>query len=233
MEVTLKRTAGRATFLAAYTFSRSLDWSSNLQEQVNPYNYRREYGLSAFDIRHDFVISYNYDLPFETLFHKKTRVTQGWSVSGISRFASGVPVTFASLGDNALVNVQNNGVNAISIDLPNVAPGDLAINRNPRNNQPAFSTKLFSPNPLGTFGTASRRMFSGPGMENWDLALHKTTHITESKLLELRFETFNTFNHAQFYGAGSVDRNINDGNFGRIAKAANPRFVQIAAKLSF
>jgi hypothetical protein len=47
------------------------------------------------------------------------------------------------------------------------------------------------------------------------MALHKVTKISESKSLELRFETFNTFNHAQFYGNGSVDRNINDATFGK------------------
>jgi hypothetical protein len=200
---------------------------------VNPYNYRSEYGLSAFDIRNDFVASYNYELPVDLLFHAKNRLTQGWAVSGITRFASGVPITFASLGDNALVNVQNNGVNAISLDLPKVSSGSLAINNNPRNNQLAFNTALFSPNPLGTFGNVSRRFFSGPGIENWDIAVHKITHITESELLELRFETFNSFNHAQFYGASAVDGNINDSNFGRITKADNPRFVQVALKFSF
>ena len=61
-----------------------------------------------------------------------------------------VPVTFASFGDNALIGVQNNGVNAISIDLPDVAPGNLEINRDPRNGRPVFNTALFTPNALGT-----------------------------------------------------------------------------------
>lgn len=233
MELTARRTAGRATFLATYTWSKSLDWSSNLQEQVNPYDYRREYGLSAFDIRQDFVASYSYDLPLENIFQARTRWSQGWSISGISRFASGVPVTFASQTDDALVNVQNNGVNAISLDLPDVQPGNLEINNNPRNARPEFNIALFSPNPLGTFGTAGRRIFAGPGIENWDLALHKNTTIMEGRVLELRLETFNTFNHAQFYGSGAVDGNVTDPNFGRITRAANPRFVQVAVKLSF
>ncbi len=65
------------------------------------------------------------------------------------------------------------------------------------------------------------------------MALRKITRITESKSLELRLETFNTLNHAQFYGPNAVDGSINDPNFGRITKADNPRFVQIAAKFSF
>jgi hypothetical protein len=57
--------------------------------------------------------------------------------------------------------------------------------------------------------------------------------VTESKSLELRFETFNTFNHAQFDGTGSVDRNITDTTFGRVLKAAPPRISQVALKFLF
>jgi hypothetical protein len=60
----------------------------------------------------------------------------GRALSGITRFASGLPVTFASFGDNALVYVQNNGVNSVSIDLPNYSPSNLQINHNPRNGLP-------------------------------------------------------------------------------------------------
>jgi len=232
-QFTLKRTKGALTLLASYSFSKSLDWSSNLQEQVNPYNYRQEYGLSAFDIRQDLVFSYNYELPFERLLGSKNGLVQGWAVSGITRFATGLPVTFASFGDNALINVQNNGVNGVSVDLPDVVPGNLQINHNPRNGQPYFNTSLFSPNALGTPGNASRRSFYGPGMENYDVALHKNIRLAESKTLEVRFELFNAFNHAQFFGGSAVDGNINSATFGYVTHAAAPRVSQIAAKLTF
>ena len=233
LQLTLKRTKGPLTLLASYSFSKSLDWSSNLQEQVNPYNYRQEYGVSAFDIRNDFVVSYNYELPFEKLLHTKSRIAQGWALSGITRFASGLPVTFASFGDNALMGVGNNGVNGISIDLPNVAPGNLDLNGNPRNGQPYFNTSLFSPNALGTQGNASRRSFYGPGMDNYDMALHKITRLSELKTLEIRFETFNTFNDTQFFGPGAVNGNIDSATFGYVTQAASPRISQIAAKFTF
>ena len=233
LQLTLKRTKGPLTLLASYSFSKSLDWSSNLQEQVNPYNYRQEYGVSAFDIRNDVVFSYNYELPLEKLFHTKSRIVQGWALSGITRFASGLPVTFASFGDNALMGVGNNGVNGISIDLPNVAPGNLEINGNPRNGQPYFSASLFSPNALGTQGNASRRFFFGPGMDNYDMALHKITRLRESKALEIRFETFNTFNHAEFFGPNAVNGNIDSATFGYVIQAASPRISQVAAKFTF
>jgi hypothetical protein len=233
LQLTLKRTTGPLTLLASYTYGKSLDQSSSIQEQVYPYNFGEEYAPSAFDIKQNFVVSYNYELPFAKLFGKTNRLTDGWSLSGITRFASGLPVTFASFGDNALVYVQNNGVNSVSIDLPNYTPGNLQINHNPRNGQPYFNTSLFTPNALGTQGNAKRRFFYGPGIDNFDIALHKITKLTESKSLEFRFETFNTFNHAQFYPNGSVDGNINSPTFGHVLKAAPPRIGQVALKLTF
>jgi hypothetical protein len=231
----LKRTAGPLTLLASYTYGKSMDWASSIQEQVNPFNFRKEYAISAFDLKHNFVLSYNYELPFDKLFHASNRLTQGWAISGVTRFSTGLPVTFQSFGDNALVQVQNNGVNSVSIDLPDYNPslGPLEINHNPRNNPMAFNAKLFRPNALGTFGTSSRRFFYGPGINNYDMALHKATRLTESTSLEFRCETFNTFNHAQFDGASSVDGNRDDATFGKILKSQPGRVSQVALKLNF
>ncbi len=233
LDLTLKHTSGRLTLLASYTYGKSLDESSNLQEQVNPFNYRAEYGISDYDIKHNFVFSYNYELPVGKLFRSRNRLTEGWAISGITRFATGLPVTLASNGDNFLVYAQNNGINSVSIDLPNMASGNLEINHNPRNGQPYFNTALFSPNSLGTQGNAARRPFYGPGVDNYDMALRKVTKLTESKSLEFRFETFNTFNHAQFDGNGSVDGNIGDATFGHVVKAAPPRISQVGLKFLF
>jgi len=233
LDLTLKHTSGRLSLLASYTYGKSLDWSSNLQEQVNPFNYRAEYGVSAFDIQQNFVFSYNYELPFDKVLHRVSRLTDGWAVSGVTRFATGLPVTLASNGDNFLVDAQNNGINSVSIDLPNMAPGSPEINHNPRNGQPYFNTALFTPNALGTQGDAPRRPFYGPGINNWDLALHKVTRLRDGMSIEIRFETFNTFNHTQFDGNDSVDGNINDPTFGKVVKSAPPRISQVALKFYF
>ena len=63
LEVTAMRTSGPLTYLASYTYSKSYDQTSSIQEQVNPYNYHALDSVSAFDIKHNFVISYNYELP--------------------------------------------------------------------------------------------------------------------------------------------------------------------------
>lgn len=232
LELTFKRTSGPLSLLASYTYSKSYDQTSNIQEQVDPYNYHRLDGISAFDLKHDFVASYNYDLPLDHFFHPG-RLTSGWALSGVTRFASGLPVTFASSGDNYLVQVQNNGVNATSIDMPNYDGTGLEINHNPRNGKPYFNTAAFTPNALGTQGNSKRRTFYGPGIDNYDMALHKVTHLREEQSLELRLEMFNVFNHAQFYPNGSVDGNIGDSSFGHVLRAADPRIGQIAAKFRF
>src|ERR1700682_3545378 len=151
-QTSLKRTAGRLTFLASYTYGKSMDWASSIQEQVNPFDFRKEYAISAFDMKHTFVVSYNYELPFDKLLRTSNRLTQGWAISGVTRLSTGLPVTFQSFGDNALVQVQNNGVISVSIDLRDYNPsrGPLNINHDPRNNPLSFNTKLFAPNALGT-----------------------------------------------------------------------------------
>ena len=232
LEVTFKRTTGPLSLLASYTYSKSYDQTSNIQEQVDPYDYHRLDGISAFDLKHDFVVSYNYDLPLARLW-RPDRLTSGWALSGITRFASGLPVTFASSGDNYLVQVQNNGVNATSVDMPNYDGTPFKLNRNPRNGKSYFNTAAFTPNALGTQGNSKRRMFYGPGIDNYDMALHKVTNFAEARSLELRLEMFNVFNHAQFYPNGSVDGNIGDVSFGRVLRAADPRIGQIAAKFRF
>jgi hypothetical protein len=100
-------------------------------------------------------------------------------------------------------------------------------------------TKSFGPTAVnearisGTSGNSARRPFYGPGMDNYDLALHKITRFTESRTQEIRFETSNTFNHAQFFGANSVDGNVNSATFGYVMHAAPQRISQIAAKVTF
>ncbi len=233
LQVTLRHSSGPLQLLAAYTFSKSLDQSSNLGEEVNPLNPSLSRALSAFDITHNFVVSYSYQLPVERLLHAKNRWTEGWEFSGITRFASGLPVTLVNYGDNSLLGAEPNGINNYGIDEPDVARGSLNLNSNPRNGLSYFNSALFSENALGTPGNASRRYFHGPGMENFDVALLKNLHLTESTFLQFRLEAFNVFNHAQFFGPQAVDGNISSATFGQVVSAAAPRLVQLGAKFVF
>lgn len=233
LQVSLKHSGGGLTILGSYTYGKSLDQASNLGEQVYPYNCKLTRGLSSFDIRHNFVASYRYDLPFPKLLHQTNRATRGWAISGITRFSSGLPVTLVNPDDTALVGSFNNGVNGNGFADLDFASGALQLNHNPRNGKAYFNTSLFGLPALGSPGTASRRFFYGPGMNNWDVALLKDTNLTESKVLEFRWETFNTFNHAQFFGANSVDGNINDSTFGQVVSGMPPRLMQLALKFQF
>jgi hypothetical protein len=233
LQVSLKHTTGGLTVLGSYTYGKSLDQASNLGEQVDPYNYGLTRAPSSFDIKHDFVASYRYNLPFDKLFHRSNEVTKGWAISGITRFSSGLPVTLVNPNDTSLIGSYNNGVNGVGFADLNVASGALQINDNPRNGQSYFNTALFSVPALGSPGSASRRLFYGPGLANWDISLLKESHFTETSVLEFRLETFNTFNHAQFFGANSVDGNINDSTFGQVVNAMSPRLMQVALKFRF
>ena len=233
LQLTLRHSSGGLTVLGSYTYGKSLDQASNLGEQVYPYDYRLTRAPSSFDIRQNFVTSYRYDLPFPKLFHRTNEATKGWAISGITRFSSGLPVTLVNPNDTALIGSFNNGVNGNGFSNLDLATTSVKLNHDPRSGQPYFDPSFFSLPALGTPGTASRRLFYGPGMDNWDIALLKETHFTESKVLEFRMETFNTFNHAQFFGANSVDGNINSPTFGYVVAATSPRLMQAALRFRF
>ncbi len=233
LEASLRHSGKRLDLMLAYTFSKSLDQSSSISDPVNPFNYRLTRALSAWDLTHNLVATYQYQLPTERITRRAKALTQGWAISGITRISSGFPVTISSDGDNSLMGSVPNGVNNHSLDLPDFTPGPLNLNGNPRNGLPYFNTDLFSPNALGTPGTASRRSFHGPGMVNFDLALLKNVSLSESKQLQFRLETFNTFNHAQFFGPVAVDGDIDSKLFGQVVRAAPPRLMQLALKFTF
>ena len=233
LQVALRHTSGPLQLLAAYTYSKSLDQSSNLGEEVNPLNPSLSRALSAFDLTQNFVVSYSYQIPLERFLHAANRWARGWEFSGIARFSTGLPVTLIDYGDNSLLGAEPNGINNYGVDEPDVAAGSLDLNRNPRNGRPYFNTALFSENALGTPGDASRRYFHGPGMQNFDMALLKNMRVTEAKSLQLRLEAFNVFNHAQFFGPQAVDGNIGSGTFGQAIRSAAPRLVQAGVKLTF
>jgi hypothetical protein len=233
MELNFRYTHGPFNVLSGYTYSKSVDVSSNLGEQINPFNVAATEAPSAYDMRHNFVVSYNYELPFEEVFKAKNGWTSGWTLSGTTRLSSGFPVTLYNPTDTSLLGTFGNGVNNNLLDTPNYTPGcDLQINHDPAKG-PAFNTACFSLPELGQLGTAPRRFFYGPGIENFDMALIKRLVFDRSRSLELRVEAFNVFNHPQFYGAGAVDGNIASPTFGEIEAAAAPRFVQLAAKFTF
>jgi hypothetical protein len=217
----------------SYSWAKSIDQGSNIGEQLDPIDASHSRAISAWDIKHSVVASYTLQVPVEMAVRKHNRFTEGWSLSGDARFTTGLPVTLYDNSDNSLIGTLGNGANNYLLDTPQYLPGPLHINTNGRNGKPAFNTALFPEETLGQLGSARRRNFYGPGIENFDTTLKKNLRITERTNMEFRLETFNTLNHAQFYGPAAVDGQRNDTAFGDIESAAAPRLVQIAAKCNF
>ena len=219
--------------MIAYTFSKSIDQASSLADPIDPFNFRLTRALSAWDLRHSLVATYDVQLPIDRLSSRAKALTRGWSLSGITRATTGFPVTISTDGDRSLEGSLPNGVNNRSLDRPDFTPGPLQLNSDPRNGLPYFNTALFTPNALGTPGTASRRSFYGPGALNFDLALRRMFKFTEARILEFRLETFNTLNHTQFFGPVAVNGDIDSAFFGHVVNAAPPRLMQAALKFTF
>lgn len=229
-----KYRTGPLEFLLGYTWSKSIDDASGYGDSINPFDHRASRGLSAFNVPHNLVASYHYELPFDKLM-RPTRLSKGWTLSGIVRFASGLPVTMSEQDDRSLTGTGGGGGGGTS-DVPNYTGGSLHRGADPRacvNNSectPYFNISLFSQETLGVIGNSKPRFFSGPGINNLDAALLKDTRLTDSKSIEFRFEFFNVFNHAQFQ---TPSGNINNGAFGYVTSARDPRIGQVAMKFLF
>jgi hypothetical protein len=238
-QINWRHTAGNLQVLMGYTYSKSIDDSSGYGEQINPYNPRLSRGLSAFDSTHNFVISYNYRLPFDKIETAKA-LTHGWEISGVTSFSTGLPITLAETDDRALTGTGFGGPIVLPVDTPNFSGGSVG-KTDPRNNplHYFFDISKFSQSAIGVEGNANRRFFHGPGINNWNMAIKKITPIRESLSLEFRAELFNVFNHAQFINpSGLVPGPLGTPanpltNFGQVTAARDPRLAQLGLKLNF
>ena len=233
LQVSLEKRVGALRLLGAYTWSKSLDNASGFNENINPFNGRANKALSAFDMAHNFVVSYSYDLPLARLSKSGSgalhKFLDGWTITGITRLTTGLPISMGESGDNSLCGCGG-------VDRPNYngQPIHFFDPRKSETHQYFSAEQFFSENPDGnTFGVpgnSSRRFFHGPGLNNWDFSVHKTTRITERTSLEFRAEFFNLFNHTQF---GNPTGTISSGTFGQVTGARDPRIGQLALKFFF
>jgi hypothetical protein len=233
LQASLQHQDKYANFLISYTKAKALGNSSDDFDNTNPINPRLSYGLSLANVPSDLTISYTVQLPFNMLLGNgpvARRFTAGWALSGIATYASGAPVQIKESDDRSLA-----GANGTIIDEPSFANNGtrLFLDKNPRHGNPYFNPNYFTLEPLGQFGNVPPEFFTGPGTQNYDMALVKDTSIKEGIKLQFRAEAFNVFNHTNF---GGPDGNINDtgqGGFGYIQSSAPARIMQIALKLLF
>jgi Carboxypeptidase regulatory-like domain/TonB dependent receptor len=247
-----KRFSRGLSFLASYTYSKSIDdvSSFNITGSAsqsaagendlaqNPFDLGLERGRSMFDARHRFVISYQWNLPFfEKAEGWKRVVLGGWQVNGITTFMSGTPFT---VYDSAGVSLQGGApeISGFPSDRPNVI-GDFTKGTCPNGASAGTPNCWISPNgfqrlnpatQLGQFGDAGRNIAQGPGYQQWDFSALKNFQIAETKTIQFRAELFNIFNHANL---GLPVNDMNSSNFGSITSAQPGRLVQFALKFLF
>jgi len=245
-----KKTTHGLQVQTSYTWSHSLDTISSVENvggggALNPFDFHDNYGNSAYDARHRFVISYSYEIPsirhFNSFQGIPSRLTDGWRFAGDTTLQSGFPISLTDSSANSLVcwyytsygcPDRPNAVGPVQVynprntNLVNATHGGTTSNSNYY-----FNPNAFTPEVHGVLGDAGRNYFHGPGLNNFDFALFKDTRITESTKIELRFEFFNIFNHAQFAQVGT---DINStSTFGRATASLAPRIIQLAAKVYF
>lgn len=244
--------------LAAYTWSRYFDLTSNFENTasnapgLNPFDFRSMYAPSANDAPQRFVVSYTYTLPFYKLSHRWKRVTDNWNLLGIYTLQHGLPVAVYDFGgaDSLTCDIIvtffqcPDRANRTSAALAIGNPRTYTIDGSPNYwfNPAAFAV----PAPGTGMGDAERNPLYGPGTNYTDMAVEKDVHIDDSKYFQLRFETFNTFNHANFAApvtAGSpfpyAQEDVSNPTFGRIfgvqllTTNGDGRVVQLGAKFYF
>ncbi len=234
-----KRFSHNLQFNTSYTWSKSIDYNSLNSQAItvqDSYNIRGDRGLSDFDARHRFVFSGIYDLPF-----RGNRLVEGWEFTGILQLQAGNPVNIITS------NSAYTGVGTMRPDL--LGPVSTGLRPAPNGNVlwfPAFSGCVGTPTPgclflaptPAHFGNLGRNVIIGPGFENLDFSLIKTTNITERVKVQFRADAFDLFNHPNF---GQPNRVVSSAaSFGEISSTRFPtgdsgssRQIQLALKVIF
>ncbi len=248
-----KRYSAGLQFQVAYTFSKSIDTNSATDsvftngsvgsDAQDPFDTSRERGLSDFDVRHNFIANFLYDLPFGKDLNGAAGIFgKGWSVGGILNLRSGFPF-HVNLGQG--FDRARNGIDNTRSQRPNVAPGrdySSAITGDPNR---FVDPTAFVLQPAGFYGNEGRNVLIGPDLKLFDLTLIKKTAITERVSMEFRTEVFNLFNHTNFAGPEpnnraifvGVDANGNGivpASFGQLTKTStSSRQIQFGVKFVF
>ena len=238
------------TFQAAYTHSKTLtDFTGGggdlSADSNNPSNLAQAYGPADFDRANRLIFSYDYQLPSYAQGRGVAgKALTGWSVSGVTTFQSGDPLTFV---DFFAGSAYYGGINYSSraefcpgmsnSDL--VTPGSVKDRLNHYVNGAAFCSppivSVGGPGTTGTdFGNSGRGIMRGPGQNNFDISIAKATRVgglSEQGTLDFRAEFFNAFNHAQF---GDPSEYLNLPSLGVInSTIVAPRLIQFGVKYVF
>ena len=235
------------SFLVSYMHGKSIDDSAGTpfnvtpsrSQAMDPTNFRRERGLSGFDIRNRLVVSSVYQLPFGKgrRFQSGNRIVDnvigGWETSGIVSFQNGRPITVLLARDNA--NVLG------TVDRPNVVGNPYVAGQvaaNPICNAPAqvgtpgfwINPCAFVAAPAGTFGNEGRNNLTAPPFKNLDVVISRVIQVGERFSAQVRMEAFNAFNHPNFDAPGQT---LDGAGFAALLSAGTARQLQFGLKLRF
>jgi Carboxypeptidase regulatory-like domain/TonB dependent receptor len=208
-----------------YTWSHNLDvsdFSTGGGNITYPDDWRADYGNSSWDIRHRFVGTYTWQMPFfrETKNALLAGILGGWSIGGIVNIASGTPVNVTSGRD-----VANTGAASQRPDLV----GTVDASRCGEVLVACINAGAFAMPAPFTYGNAGRNLFHGPGSMNFDTSLAKNFRASRYTL-QVRADVFNTFNRPNF---GNPNGNFSSLAFGNITSAGPMRVVELGVRLKF
>jgi len=235
LQVSANRTVGDLTLSMAYTYSHSIDDSSDRAADVfvNAYDLANNRASSNFDQRHSLSISYVYGLPFFRSSGFTHAILGGWQVSGITVAQTGTPFTVTNgttFGDNA--GVANGTATAGSRpDLAGDPHSGFSANQDPTQRGPlAYNPAAFAI-PTGlTFGNVGRNTLNLPGRVNFDFGVFKKFPISEKTGFDFRWENFNLFNHTQFNAINSA---FGPGEFLHLTNTHDGRRMQLGLRFYF
>jgi Carboxypeptidase regulatory-like domain len=244
------------TLQVGYTYSRSIDPTSgnggngyDLNNVSNPYvGWRYDYGPSPFNRTHVGFVNFVYDIPlFNNSSNRAMKAALGgWQVTGIINMMTGAPLDVRLSGQN-VASLFANGLR----NRPDLV-GKISYpkTKNPNGiewfDPGTAADPIFAVPAPGTWGNLGQNAVTGPGRDNWNIALFKAFAFTERVRLEFRAESFNTWNHPQWHADVQSSGNYGNsltikngagdptlGNFGTITQAYDPRVFQLGLKLSY
>jgi hypothetical protein len=235
LQTRVSRRFGRSfTANANYTWSKAMGEVDNDTTTIGYFLDRaREYGPLGFDRTHTFTLDWIYEFPRLTDSNAAARlILGGWQLAGIARFWTGRPINITADQVNAGTLGGSSGARA------NYLGGEIYT----KTADEWFNPLVFGRPAEGNLGNLGKNALRGPGVNQWDISLYKTTRITERVSTQFRLETFNTFNHTQFaaLNTGISAANPNSpvtaatrGQSGVITDTRDPRSLQLALKLLF
>lgn len=229
-----RRFSDGLAFLASYTWGKSLstpamhlvgDGASG-ESIRNPLDPGAEKGRDVYDVRHRFVGSFIWHLPFG----RGHRLGQswpplvdhflgGWRVNGILTLMSGYGFTPQLGFDNA--NTGNNSARPDVLRNPNDGPKTV---------DQWFDTGAFTLPAQYSYGNAGKNIIDGPPTKTLDFSVFKEWRILEGSRLQFRTEFFNLTNTVNLDQPGAT---FGTSTFGVISSAGDPRQIQFALKLIF